>query len=166
MRTLILNLWIGISFISLYAGDSFARDMQGRMGIGYNAEFANAYTSGFRAPAVSAKYGLSRDLAIEGVVGFASLSPINTVLGVKGFKNLFYEPSLNFYFMSGLGFLGENGQGGVEVMGGFGVEYFIPGVDSLGFSMETGISLDNGSGTYALKTLGVSFLDAGIHFYF
>jgi hypothetical protein len=39
-------------------------------------------------------------------------------------------------------------------------------LESLGFAMETGASLDNLSGSFALKTLGVSFLNAGIHFYF
>ena len=65
------------------------------------------------------------------------------------------------------------GSGAVFRLGGvisdrvlFGVEAFIPGIESLGFSMETGASFNNLSGSYAVQTMGVSFLNAGMHFYF
>jgi hypothetical protein len=88
------------------------------------------------------------------------------VTALKFFKNIFYENNLNFYYMAGVGLLNFNGQGGVQAITGFGAEFFVPGLESLGLSVETGASFDNGTGSYALKTLGVSFLDAGIHFYF
>lgn len=158
-------LW-GATCLVLCETAAPARDMQGRLGLGTNAEFANTYASGFRVPAVSVKYGLSRDLALEGVIGFATINPSNSITAIKLFKNLFYETNLNFYATAGVGLLNANSQAGIELLGGFGVEFFIPGLESLGLSMETGVTFDNGSGSYALKTLGVSFLDAGIHFYF
>jgi hypothetical protein len=142
-----------------------ARDMQGRLGLGYNSEFANS-TVAERVPGVSVKYALTKDIAAEAIVGVATTSPSNTVAAVKFFKNLFFETSLNFYFMLGGGSLNANGRSGAQFIGGFGAEFFIPGLESLGFSVETGGSLDNMRGSFALKTLGVSFLDAGIHFYF
>jgi hypothetical protein len=144
---------------------AFARDLQGRLGLGYNAEFANAYTSG-GVPGVSVKCGLTRDIAAELVVAVATTSPGNSATALKLFKNLFFEQNLNFYFMLGGGIVSANNLSGAEFIGGFGAEFFIPGVESLGFAMETGASFDNLSGSFALKTLGVSFLNAGIHFYF
>lgn len=142
-----------------------ARELQGRLGLGYNSEFANfgAFTG---VPGVSLKYGLTRDVGAEAIVGVGTTSPSNSVTAVKFFKNLFYETNLNFYFMLGGGVLSANSTTGAEFLGGFGTEFFIPGLESLGFSMETGGSFDNLSGSFALKTLGVSFLNAGIHFYF
>ncbi len=140
--------------------------MQGRLGLGYNDEFVNAL------PAVSIKYGLTRDIAAEGVFGIATTSPVNSTVAVKFFKNIFYETNLNFYFLLGGGLLtagaagATSGNTGVEFLSGFGAEFFIPGLESLGLAIETGGSLDNLTGTFILKTLGVSFLDAGIHFYF
>ena len=58
------------------------------------------------------------------------------------------------------------GRSGIELMTGFGTEFFIPGIESLGFAVETGGTFDNLTGSFILRTLGVSFLDAGIHFYF
>jgi hypothetical protein len=142
-----------------------ARDLQGRLGLGYNAEFAN-FNMTHGVPAVSLKYAITRDLAMEGVVGVATTSPGNTVTAAKFFKNLFFETNLNFYTMVGGGIITANSKSGSQFIGGFGTEFFIPGIESLGFSMETGGSFDNVTGSFVFKTLGVSFLNAGMHFYF
>jgi hypothetical protein len=152
----------GIIFIS---SPSEARELQGRFGLGYNAEFANNAPLNSSA-AISVKYGFTRDLAIEAVLGAVTSSPKYSVYGAKFFKNIFLESNLNFYFMAGGAFVSTAGQNGAQFLGGFGTEFFIPGLESLGFSMETGASFDNLSGNYALRTLGVSFLNAGMHFYF
>jgi hypothetical protein len=68
--------------------------------------------------------------------------------------------------MLGGGILGVDRRTASQFIGGVGTEFFIPGLESLGFSMETGGSFDNATGSFALKTLGVSFLNAGMHFYF
>jgi hypothetical protein len=154
-----------LAFAISTALPAHARDMQGRLGLGYNSEFANS-TVAERVPGVSIKYALTKDIAAEAIVGVSTASPTNTVAAVKFFKNLFYETSLNFYFMVGGGSLNANSRSGAQFLGGFGAEFFIPGLESLGMSVETGASLDNLRGSFALKTLGVSFLDAGIHFYF
>jgi hypothetical protein len=144
----------------------WAKDQHGKLGLGYNAQFANATATG-GVPAVSLKYGITRDIAAEGLVGVATSTPSNSVVGIKFFKNLFYETNLNFYFMLGGGILSANNRSGGEFLGGFGAEFFIPGIESLGFSVETGGTLENiSTGTFILKTMGISFLEAGIHFYF
>ena len=147
-----------------------ARELEGRLGVGYNSEFANAYPAsaaagGFRFPGISLKYGLTRDLAVAGIFGIATTSPSNMLAAFKFFKNIFFENHLNFYFTLGGGLLSVNNQSGFQGLAAVGVEFFIPGIESLGLSVETGASVDTASG-FAIKTLGVSFLDAGIHFYF
>jgi hypothetical protein len=141
-----------------------ARDMHGRLGIGYNGEFGYpTVTNGI--PAISAKYGLSRDFAIEAIVGFATTTPSQSAFGAKLFKNFFFENNLNFFFFGGAGLVTATASG-FEFMAGLGVEFFIPGLESLGLSMETGVSGSSASGAFALRTLGASFLNAGMHFYF
>jgi hypothetical protein len=163
-----------LALIALFAllspAVSHARDMQGRLGLGYNAEWANFYSSG-GVPSVSLKYGLTRDIATEFSVGVSTANPSNSSTALKLFKNIFYETNLNFYFMVGGAVVSAANAGGgkntgAEFLGGFGAEFFIPGIESLGFAMETGAELDNLSGSFVFKTLGVSFLNAGIHFYF
>ncbi|MBY0472651.1 hypothetical protein K2X30_15910 [bacterium] len=142
-----------------------AKDLQGRFGLGYNNEFSSSSAEN-GVPAISFKYHFTKDIGMEGVIGASTASPSNSVFGVKFFKNLFYETNLNFYFMLGGGLLNASNRSGAEFLVGFGAEFFIPGLESLGFSVETGGSFGNLSGRFVLQTLGASFLNAGMHFYF
>ncbi len=165
MNSILFALAVFLPLGSIAASNCHARDLQGRLGLGYNAEFANVReTNGI--PALSLKYAFTKDIALEGIIGVATTSPSNSVTAVKLFKNLFYETNLNFYAMVGGGILSANNKSGAEFLGGFGVEAFIPGLESLGFSMETGGSFTNLSGSFVFRTLGVNFLNAGMHFYF
>jgi hypothetical protein len=151
--------------LGFMAQSAHARDLQGRLGLGFNDEFANQGLAN-GVPAISLKYGISRDIATEAVLGVNTGNPSNSVAALKFFRNLFYETNLNFYFTAGAGIVTANNKTGAEILSGFGAEAFIPGIESLGFSMEVGATLDNLAGNFVLKTLGVSFLNAGIHFYF
>src|SRR5687767_3373568 len=121
MRRVIVLLLLSLAWPSL----AHSREMQGRLGLGYNAEFANTRAVD-GVPAISIKYGLSRDIAVEGVVGVATSDPANSVTAIKFFKNLFFETNLNFYFMLGGGIVSAGGTSGAEFLGGFGAEFFIP----------------------------------------
>ncbi|MBL7715768.1 MAG: hypothetical protein JNL01_09900 [Bdellovibrionales bacterium] len=165
-RTRLAALSLGILFVLCgIAENASAKDLQGRLGLGYNAQFSNTQaTNG--VPALSLKYGATKDLALEAVIGVATTSPGNSVFGAKIFKNLFYETNLNFYFLAGGGLVAASGNSGAEFIGGFGAEFFIPGIESLGFSTEFGGSFSNLTGTFILRTMGISFINAGIRFYF
>lgn len=141
-----------------------AKDLSGRLGFGFNDEFANSSPS-HPLPAISAKYGLSKDLHVNGIVGFNTLDPTGFTLGGKAFKNIFYETNLNFYAAVGLAYV-KYGKSGFEILGVLGAEFFIPGLDSLGLLFEAGVSGSNVTGSFGLRTIGVTFLNAGMHFYF
>ncbi len=142
-----------------------AKDMHGRFGLGYNSQFANS-TALFAVPGISIKYAFTRDLAGELIGGVATSAPSNSVAALKLFKNIFFENNLNFYLTIGGGVLSGGGLVAAQFLAGLGVEFFIPGIESLGFAVETGASLDNLAGYFIVKTMGISFLSAGIHFYF
>ena len=140
---------------------ALARELQGRLGLGYNSEFADG-----AVPSLSLKYALARDLGTELVLGVNTAAPTATVGAFKLSKGLFFETNLNFSAFAGAGMVSANGNSGFEGLAGFSLEFFIPGLESVGFTSDMGVSLGNGSGSFALRTLGVSFLNAGIHFYF
>jgi len=146
--------------------EASARDLQGRLGLGYNAQFASFRESGGTVPAIAAKYAVTKDIAFEGVLGFATTDPANSVIGMKFFKNLFFENNLNFYSMLAGGLVNANGNSGFDFQGGFGTEFFIPGLESVGLSFEVGGELTNITGSTVFRTVGASFLHAGMRFYF
>ena len=158
------------SFLSLgfSAQNAQAKELFGRLGIGYNAQFANtSLTNG--VPAVSLKYGIAPRAAVELVGGFYSGSDGSGIFGLKYMQTIRAESYANFYGLGGVGLVSADHRSGTEFLGGFGAEFFIPGVDSVGISFETGVSAENLSalsGSYVLKTFGVSFINAGMHYYF
>jgi len=146
----------------------YAKELLGRVGLGYNAQFANtSQTNG--TPGISLKYGLAPRSAIELIAGFYSGSQGSGVFAGKYMQTIHAESYANFYFLTGLGYVYANQKNGIEILGGLGSEFFIPGVDNVGISFEAGMSaesLTSASGSLVLKTFGVSFLNAGMHFYF
>lgn len=159
--------WIPALFL-LLTSPAQAKELVGRVGLGYNAQFANtALTNG--VPAISVKYGLAPRAMIEAVGGFYSGSDGSGVAALKYLQTIHAESYANFYFLLGGGYVSANHRTGTEWIGGLGGEFFIPGVDSVGLSFEAGMSLENltsTSGSYVLKTFGISFIQAGMHFYF
>ncbi len=160
--------WIACAALLALPGAAWARDLQGRIGLGYNSQFANATSNfaPFATPGISLKYAFTRDLAGNLIAGVATSPSVNAVAALKFYKVLFFETNMNFYMMIGGGLVAGGGNVGFDAQGGFGAEFFIPGVESLGFQVETGAGVDNVSGTVVVRTLGISFLNAGIHFYF
>jgi len=55
---------------------------------------------------------------------------------------------------------------GFELKGFAGAEFFFNGLESLGFSVETGFALVSLADGINFFTLGGSMIHAGIHFYF
>ena len=153
-----------IALLDSVATPAEAKDLSGRLGVGFTNEFSNSTISN-NVPAISGKYGMTKDFHLLGALGFNTVSPTSFTLAGKIFKNIFYETYLNFYMATGLAYLKAN-QSGVEILGVLGCEFFIPGVDSLGFLFETGVSASNVTGSFVLKTVGFTFIQAGMHFYF
>lgn len=152
-------------FFVLGLSTAHAKDLHSRLGLGYNSQFANSQASG-STPGISLKYAFTKATAGALIAGVKTSSPVNSLVAGKFFQNFFFETNLNFYFMAGLGYVCGDSRSGIELLSGFGSEFFIPGVESLGFSVEVGGSFNTLSTTAAFRTIGVSFLDAGIHFYF
>lgn len=159
-----IRLMLIVLALHSFQQTALAKDMSSRAGFGFNNEFSNS-TWTKPAPALSLKYGMSRDMAIEGIAGFNTSNPSAVTIGSKLYKNIFYESNLNFYSAVALAYV-KLSESGMEIIGVMGAEYFIPGLESLGLQFEAGISGENSTGTFIVKTVGFTFFNAGMHFYF
>ena len=153
-----------IIFVLLTVPTAHARNIESRLGIGFVDQFSNS-TPLKQVPAISAKYGFTKEINFAGAIGLNTMDPTTITLGGKVFKNIFYETNLNFYAAGGLAYVKKQ-ESGLEILGLLGAEFFIPGIESLGLSFEAGLSLSNVTGSFALQTVGFTFLNAGMHFYF
>ena len=158
--------WFSIVASIVTSTPASAKELVGRMGLGYNAQFSQTEQQN-GVPAISIKYGIAPREMIEIIGGFYSGANGSGVAALQFMQTIHSESYANFYFLLGGGFVSANQRSGGEFLTGFGTEFFIPGVDSVGLSFETGLSMENvTSGTFVLKTFGLSFLNVGMHFYF
>lgn len=157
-----LAFFFALSALSAHAAED--KSLKGRLGVGFTNQIA--VTADGTVPALSGKYYLSKGAAVSVGTGFDTRSGNSTLaMGLKFYKNMFYESNLIFYTGAGLAFVSRNGsklQGSLFL----GTEFFLQQLPSLGLSFEAGIRGDNTTGSFAIRTIGDSFLSAGMHFYF
>jgi hypothetical protein len=152
-----------------------AKDLTSRLGVGYTDSFSVS-----TLPSLAVKYYPSMDLALSASLGVDTNTTNSTAgqsnfgFGVRVYKTIFTEENLNFFMGAGGGLISiaptSGGTGtnnsGFELAGICGVEFFFPGLDSLGFNMVTGIGITSLSSGVRFRTIGESPLKAGMFFYF
>lgn len=154
------------SGLLLLTSSVFAKDLTNRLGIGYKNQFSEDL------PGIAAQYYPSSDIGVSGTLGVDTQSN-NSKFGfmVKLYKIIFSEDNLNFYMGAGGGLLstqvtGGQNESGFELAGYAGCEFFFTGLESLGFSFETGAGITSVSSGVRFRTFGDHPLRAGIMFYF
>lgn len=165
---IIVNQMVAVLSLTILtlAGTAHSKDLTGRMGLGYNTQFgASSALDGI--PAVSFKYGLARHMQLQLIAGLNTKTPSEGVAAGKFLTTLLSENYVNPYLALGLGYVSKNSNSGIQMLGGLGAEFFIPGVDNVGISFEAGLTLENvTTSSFLVRTYGASFLEAGIHYYF
>lgn len=142
----------------------FAKELSSRLGVGYRNAFP------FDLPAISAIYYPRADWGLVGALG-VDTEYQNSKFGVQvGLRKIvFKENQMNFFMGGSLAMVSR--EVNTQTDSGFvmdalvGSEFFFQGLDSLGFSVETGISVSNIS-RVRFRTLADSLLRAGVVFYF
>lgn len=163
MNKLILGLSFSL-FLFLASWDASALDRRGRLGIGMSNQLLS------NVPALSLKLQKTRTFAMSGLFGFNSSKEDGGYgAGLKFFRILFEEPQLNFY-TSLLGAAIKTKTPTIDKVGfqfdlTMGSEFSFAGLESLGFSLEFGISANKKVDNFVVQTVGHQFVTAGVHFY-
>ena len=122
-------------------------------------------------PSISVRYYPNQQYGIQGSVG-VDTEQGRTALEFrrKFIKIVFREDNMNFYVAAGGGLVSRAVNGstssGIDAAGVFGGEFFLPGLESLGFSFEAGVGVTSVSSNMRFRTIGDSPLHAGMFFYF
>ena len=148
---------MGIVFLS---PSTEALNLTGRLGVGLSNQLAN------ELPAISFKVQNSSSSAYGGLVAIDSNSNYTDYgLGIKAYRLLFDEPHLNFYFSGLAAILKKDDKSGYQIDGTMGSEFHIPGLESIGFSFEFGLSLNKVNDVSHFQTTADHFVTAAVHFY-
>ena len=151
-------------FMSLTIMSAHAVDRPGRLGLGFSNQLQTDL------PAISFKIQRSRAFAFGAMVGLSTDDNDGGLgAGVKLYRILFDEPQLNFYTSLLGAFLKENNGSassdtGFQVDLTFGSEFSFVGLNSLGFTVEFGLSM-NKMDDFVVETTAGGLVIAAVHFY-
>lgn len=149
------------SILSLTAS---AKDLATRLGVGFRDAYA------ITLPSIASIYYPNPDWGVVGALGIDTQNQNSKFAFSVGLRKIvFKEDNMNFFMGGTLGMLSNEVAGtsssGFELDGLIGSEFFLAGLDSLGFNIETGIGVSNVD-KVRFRTLGDNFFKAGIFFYF
>jgi hypothetical protein len=142
-----------------------AKDLTSRMGVGYRNSLVT-----MSLPSIAIFYYPSPDFNVFGSLGVDTEDNNSKFAFAGGVRRLiFKEENMNFFGGGHVAMVNQeiasSKDSGYEVAAVVGGEFFLPGLDSLGFNFETGMGITTVKKT-RFRTLGDSFLNAGIVFYF
>lgn len=153
-----------VGVIALIASTGQAKDLSSRLGVGFRDAFP------FEMPAIAVQYYPNSELGLFSALGVdtkENYSQFGLQLGVR--KIIFKEDHMNFFMGGALSLLTQEiasvKNSGYDLAALVGGEFFLSGLDNLGFNFETGVavtSLDK----VRFRTLGDHVFRAGMIFYF
>ncbi len=159
-------LWVILPLLALGASAAFGKDLSQRLGVGYSNQFGIPYSM----PSISVRYYPNQQYGLQGSVGVDTEQNQNRFgAAAKFIKIVFREDNMNFYVAAGGGLVSRQlgtTDSGFDAAAVFGGEFFLPGLDSLGFSFEAGVGVTSVSSDMRFRTMGDSPLTAGMFFYF
>lgn len=159
-KFLVLSLVLSVSQLA------HSKELANRLGVGYKDQF------GHNLPAIAAQYYPNSDTSLSAALGIDTQkdnSKFGFMLRVN--RIVFKEANMNFYMGGGAGVItnevNTESESGFELAAIAGSEFFFPGLESLGFSVETGVGVTSlKSSGVRFRTLADSPLRAGVIFYF
>lgn len=139
---------------------SYALNLIGRMGIGMSNQLISDISS------ISFKVHRSRKTAMGAVIGIdANSDSMDYGAGLKIYRLIFDEPHLNFFGSGLIALINVDDKSGYQGDLTLGTEFHIPGIESIGFSFEFGVSINKLDDSTHFQTVGYNFIVAGVHFY-
>lgn len=143
---------------------SHGKDLTSRLGVG----FRNAYS--IDLPSVAAVYYPNALTGVVGSLGIDTKDQASRSAFLAGVRRVvFQEENMNFFMGGNLAFISEetagDTQSGFELSAIVGGEFFLQGLESLGFNFETGVGVTNVD-KVRFRTIGDHLFRAGAIFYF
>ena len=151
--------------IFLLGANAEAKDLTHRLGIGFKNNTSQDL------PSLALVYYPSANFGFTAGVGTDTKKDYNSFQALAGARFIVYpETNMNFYTAGQAAVISyenpiDGKKNGIEVAGLFGVEFFLTGLENLGFTFEAGVSMNTVNNT-RVRTVGDDPFRAGLLFYF
>lgn len=152
---------LALAPVLLLSTAAHAKDLRGRFGLGFRQTFDSTtlvtarYTLPTREPVVQ--------LQIEAFGGFAAnrLEGSYALVGGRALMGFVVEDNMNVYGAAGGGLFLKEGSSQARIEPAIGSEFFLFGLENLGFVAEWGVDIDLGSPSAVGTNAAV-----GVHYWF
>lgn len=144
-----------------------AKDLRRKLGVGFNNNFSSVTSLSFKIGLPTAKETVN--VQIQALAGFALANDVDTRLfvGARVLLPFVAEDNLNVYGGIGGGYARFHDQAqAARLQAVLGVEFFMFGIERLGFSAEFGVNVDIGPGIVDVATTSGTGASVGVHYYF
>ncbi len=142
-----------------------AKDLRGRFGAGFNQQFGHVSALSVRYALPTASHAVN--VQLEGNFGLDTATEVSDTRYVFSGGRLLYgfvaEDNMTLFAAGGLGILTQSESNTVRIQPSMGADFFLFGLDNLGFTVEWGLNLDTG-GSPGLETTAA--MGAGVHYWF
>lgn len=161
----LLEKILALVIVSLFSSLVFAKEMPQRLGVGIKDNTSQS------VPSLAAVYHINGLTAVTGGVGVDTQKDYSKFQIHAGVRHvIFHETQLHYYAGGQLGLVTfeepiEGKENGFEANFLMGVEFFLTGLENVGFSVEGGLGLSSVKNT-RIRTFADHPLRAGIIFYF
>lgn len=148
-----------------------AKDLANRLGVGFSDQFGTSSS----LPSLAMRYYPSQDLAVGASLGVDTEKDASQFgFSAKIMRIIFQEDHLNFYLGASGGLVSQEversgtveNDSGFDLTGFAGSEFFIPGIESVGWSFEMGVGITSISSQVRFRTIADHPFRAGMVFYF
>ncbi len=162
MKSLSLAVLAALTMATVSAS---AKDLSSRLGVGYRDVLVT-----MSLPSLAAFYYPSADIGLVGAIG-VDTEENNSRFALSGAvrRIIFKEDNMNFFGSGQVAIVNQEvatqKNSGFELAATVGGEFFLQGLESLGFNFESGVGVTTVRKT-RFRTLGESFVSAGLAFYF
>jgi hypothetical protein len=158
------NLFALLGTLGLAGQWAEAQEMASRLGVGFRTAPV------VETPLVSLQYYPSSDTALLAGLGVDTLEKNSKLALLGGLRQvIFKENQLNFFWGGNVTMITDETNGtsksGFDLGIVFATEFFFSGLENLGFNVESGFGVSN-IDKVRFRTIGQSFIQAGVHFYF
>ena len=167
-----MRFLVCLALLASFAPSAFAKDLAHRLGVGFSDQFG--ISGGL--PSIAARYYPSNDLIIGAAIGVDTEKNASKFgFAAKVMRVIFQEDNMNFYLGASGGLISRekldattskiNNDSGFDLSGFGGGEFFLPGLDSLGFCFAMGVGVASISSEVSFRTIWVHPFRAGMTFY-
>ena len=167
-------LLIGLTSLLAFGPKAEAKDLRGRFGLGFNQQFGHVSALSVRYAIPTNSHAIN--IQLEGNFGLDTatapaldpetdemLSGRSVFSGARLLYGFVAEDNMTLFGAAGVGILTGTEDTTVRLQPSMGADFFLFGLDNLGFTVEWGLNIDTGARPGVETSAAAA---AGVHYWF